>query len=91
MLAKGVTKEPFSKWSTPIVMAKKANGGYRLCLDFRKLNAVSKKDAYPIPYVSAILMQQRCLPGPDCLTALLFLMILPMHFSYRFAYYDFGM
>ena len=27
---------------TPIVMAKKANGGYRLCLDFRKLNAVSE-------------------------------------------------
>ena len=57
MLAEGVIKESFSEWSTPIVMAKGANGGYRLCLDFRKLNAVSKKDAYPIPYMSDILKQ----------------------------------
>ena len=57
MLAAGVIKESFSEWSTPIVMAKKANDGYRLYLDFRKLNAVSKKDAYPIPYMSDILKQ----------------------------------
>ena len=57
MLAEGVTKESFSEWSTPIAMAKKANGGYRLCLDFRKLSAVSKKDAYPILYISYILRQ----------------------------------
>ena len=57
MLAEGVIKESFSKWSAPIVMAKKANGGFQLCLDFRKLNAVSKKDAYPIPYMSDILKQ----------------------------------
>ena len=57
MLAEGVIKESFSKWSTSIVMAKKANSGYRLYLDFRKLNAVSKKDAYTIPYMSEILKQ----------------------------------
>ena len=57
MLAEGVIKESFSEWSIPIVMAKKANGGHRLYLDFRKLNAVSKKDAYPIPYMSDILKQ----------------------------------
>ena len=59
MLAEGVIKESFSEWSTPIVMAKKANSSYRLCLDFRKLNAVSKKNAYPIPYMSDILKQQK--------------------------------
>ena len=57
MLAEGVIKESLSEWSTPIVMAKKANSGYRLCLDFRKPNAVSKKDAYPIPYMPDILKQ----------------------------------
>ena len=36
---------------------KKANGGYRLCLDFRKLNVVSKKDVYPMPHMSYILKQ----------------------------------
>ena len=54
ILAEGVVKESFSDWSTSIVMAKKANGGYHLCLDFRKLNAISKKDAYLLPYVSDI-------------------------------------
>ena len=34
ILAEGVIKESFSEWSTPIVVVKKANGGYRLCLDF---------------------------------------------------------
>ena len=57
MLAEGVIKESFSKWSTPIVMAKKAKGDYRLRLAFRKLNAVSKKDAYPLPYMLDILKQ----------------------------------
>ena len=35
-----------SGWSTPIVMARKPDGGYRFCLDFRKLNSVTLKDAF---------------------------------------------
>ena len=38
-------------------MAKKPECKYRLCLDFRKLNAISKKDAYPLPYMTDILRQ----------------------------------
>ncbi|XP_033222921.1 uncharacterized protein LOC117176749 [Belonocnema kinseyi] len=44
MLAEGVIKEFSREWSAPIVMAKKGDGGYRLCLDFRRLNAISKND-----------------------------------------------
>ncbi|KAL6417039.1 hypothetical protein ACFW04_014747 [Cataglyphis niger] len=45
--------------SNPVVMIKKSNGTYRFCLDFRRLNTVSKKDAYPLPYMNSILDKLR--------------------------------
>ena len=32
---------------------------YRFCVDFRRLNSVTKKDAYPLPFVSSILDRLR--------------------------------
>jgi len=40
-------------------MVKKPNGKYRFCLDFRKVNSVSKKDAYPLPNMNDILDKLR--------------------------------
>ncbi|XP_011699177.1 PREDICTED: uncharacterized protein LOC105456665 [Wasmannia auropunctata] len=59
MLDAGIIEPSNSEWSTPIVMVKKPNGSYRFCLDFRKLNNASKKDAYPLPYMNAILDKLR--------------------------------
>jgi len=59
MLAAGIIEPSRSEWSSPIVMIRKPNGTYRFCLDFRKLNSVSKKDAYPLPYMNAILDKLR--------------------------------
>ena len=39
----------------PIVMIKKPNGEYRFCLDIRKINKITKKDFYPIPFMNEIL------------------------------------
>ena len=48
ILAVEIIEPSFSEWSNPIVMMKKSNGKYRFYLDFRKVNNVSKKDAYPL-------------------------------------------
>lgn len=55
MLSLGVIEPSESPWSNPLIMVKKANGKPRLCLDSRKLNAVTKKDAFPLPHISRIL------------------------------------
>lgn len=57
MLQLGVVTHSNSSWNSPVVMVEKPNGDLRLCLDSRKLNAISKQDAYPLPYISDILDQ----------------------------------
>lgn len=42
-------------WSSPVVVVKKASGKIRLCLDARRLNEVTIKDAYPQPQINRIL------------------------------------
>ena len=36
-------------------MARKPGGGLRLCVDYRKLNAITRKDRYPIPLVDELM------------------------------------
>jgi hypothetical protein len=48
-----------SPWSSPVCLVLKKDGDYRFCVDYRKLNSVTKPDAYPLPYISSILDQLR--------------------------------
>ena len=51
MLAQGVIQPSTSPWSSPIVLVKKKDGSYRFCIDYHKLNLITKNDANPLPRV----------------------------------------
>ena len=44
-----------SPWASNVVIVKKKNGQLRLCIDYRRVNALTYKDAYPIPKIDACL------------------------------------
>ena len=51
MLQKGVIKKSASPWASPISLAQKKDGITRFCVDYRKINTVTRRDAYPIPWI----------------------------------------
>ncbi|XP_048849544.1 uncharacterized protein LOC125719208 [Brienomyrus brachyistius] len=51
LLSKGVIQESSSAYASPIVLVRKADGSLRLCVDYRRLNQKTKKDAFPLPRI----------------------------------------
>lgn len=48
-LNKGFIEPSQSPFAAPVLFVKKANGSLRFCIDFRKLNELTRKDRYPLP------------------------------------------
>ena len=51
MLQKDAIRPSASPWASPVVLVRKKTGALRFCVDYRKVNSVTKKDAYPLPRV----------------------------------------
>ena len=49
MLTQGIIKPACSLWASNVVLVRKKDGSLRCCIDYRHLNAVTRKDGYPLP------------------------------------------
>lgn len=58
MLQDGIIEESISSWSSPIIIVRKANGGFHLRNDFRRLNQVSEFDSYSMLRVDDLIEHQ---------------------------------
>ena len=62
---RGTIEEGKGAWSAPVVLVRKKDGKWRFCVDYQKLNEVTRKDVYPLPRIDKTLDALR--GGASCL------------------------
>jgi len=55
MIRAGVVEPSNSPWTSNLVVVKKKDGSLRHCVDYQKINSVTRRDAYPLPRIDACL------------------------------------
>ena len=54
-LRKGFIIPTNSPFASPILIAQKVDGGLRFYVDYRRLNAITRKDRYPLPLIDKLM------------------------------------
>jgi hypothetical protein len=57
LLRKDLIEPASGAWGFPVVIVKKKDGSARFCIDYRRLNAVTVRDVYPLPRIDETLEQ----------------------------------
>lgn len=55
MLSKGLICPSTSPCGAPVLFARKKDGSLRLCVDYRRLNALTERNVYPLPLITEML------------------------------------